>query len=211
MTLNPSGHSSDRLPSLARMLPVRRCEFCNRRLRRTKRLDARFCSDRCRVACRRRASREVHIPQSVQRVVPARISAPSDDSKARAPSTPEAPRPAGPLERLARTLLSHAPRDAAGYRLGDLFRIPGRGAELWFYPPSERASLRADGTRIQRCYFLLDPFDVPVVPCAGCYGVEYVDADGALLPAVPALLAGVSVELPDYLIQIEEGDRRSLS
>ena len=193
------------------MPPVRRCEFCNRRLRRTKRLDARFCSDRCRVASRRQASRDVRIPQFVRRVAPERITTQTDVSEARSPSTAEAPRASDPLEALAETLLSHAPREAAGYRLGELFRVPGRGAELWFYPPSERASLRADGTRIQRSYFLLHPFEVPVVPSAGCYGVEYVDAEGAILPAVSALLSGISVELPAYLIQIEEGDRRSLS
>ncbi|PSM31778.1 hypothetical protein [Haliangium sp. UPWRP_2] len=98
------------------------------------------------------------------------------------------------MKQLAQLLVQHAPTGAVGYRVGEQFRFEGRRAELWFYPPSDRPFIRHDGELVHRPYFLLRPFEPPVVPVSGPYGVEYIGSDGTKFPMVLALAAGVLVE-----------------
>ena len=99
------------------------------------------------------------------------------------------------------------PAGAVGYRLAEQFRSETGRLVLWYYPPKDRPFRRHDGTFLHRPYFLLQPFEPPVVPISGPYGVEYIQADGTPFPMVLELAQGVVLEAGPYPVRIEDGER----
>lgn len=172
------------------------CDYCRRRIAKRKRADARFCSHRCKLASHRQRARQAQSPSMGGAMLLAPTGNPPPDGGK-----------ASVMKQLAQQLVQHAPTGAVGYRLGEQFRFEGRRAELWFYPPSDRPFIRHDGKLVHRPYFLLRPFEPPVVPVSGPYGVQYIGADGTKFPMVLALAAGVRVEAGPHSVQLEDGER----
>ena len=95
-------------------------------------------------------------------------------------------------------LLGHAPFEAIGYRLS-----LQSGLNIFVFPPGGQVSARSVGRRSARSYFLLYPFEIPVVPTEDSYGVVYVLPSGEER-TVPALYSGVEVSA---LVSLEGSKR----
>lgn len=95
------------------------------------------------------------------------------------------------MQELGDFLLARSPAAAIGVRC----LLSENAASPMVYPPRGRKSRRFDGTFSNRPYFLLKPFEPPRVPQARVYQVEFVDAQGAVLPTPYGLTAGVYVPL----------------
>lgn len=90
------------------------------------------------------------------------------------------------------SLLRHAPRWAVGYALG----FHAQADMTYWYPPNRR-SLRLDSTFDSRPYFEIRPwFEFPKVPLATVYEVRLYDELGTNLPIPLGLAAGLYVSTP---------------
>ena len=102
---------------------------------------------------------------------------------------------------LEQQLAAHAPEAAVSYRVG----LDADPRCILYFPPSDRASPRWDGSVSRRPYFELRPLELPVVPQPGIYGLQFFDRAGEELETPPMLAGGVALVplLPGAL----EGDR----
>ncbi len=94
------------------------------------------------------------------------------------------------IEELRGVLHSYAPPKARGYRL---FWLTHEG-EVGFPRDDGGAWVCSTGRKSTARSFRLYPFEAPMVPHAGLYGVGYIGQRQVDLPPVEALLPGVYVE-----------------
>lgn len=88
-------------------------------------------------------------------------------------------------------LHAHAPADAYGYRLF----LPQRDGSVVGYPRDDGLPwLRWTGQATTARSFRLYPFEPPMVPAAGVYGVAFVARKRVEILPGEELLAGVYVE-----------------
>ena len=102
---------------------------------------------------------------------------------------------------LQRQLEAYAPEEAVSYRVG----LDADPRCILYFPASDRASPRWDGSMSRRGYFRLRPLEPPVVPRSAIYGLQFFDRAGEELATPPQLAAGIAL-VP--LLEGElEGDR----
>lgn len=92
--------------------------------------------------------------------------------------------------------LSQAHRHAAMYRLA--IRID---STTWFYPDPGRPSPRFDGIERQTPGFRIKPFELPVVPITGRYGVGFCDAAGNPIDSRVVSSVDASLDLSSFEIE----------
>lgn len=106
--------------------------------------------------------------------------------------------------------LAQAHRRAFMYRLA--IQV---GSVTWIYPDPGRPSPRFDGVARQTPGFRIKPFELPVVPIAGIYGVGFCDADGNMIDTQFVVERGSDLDLdlssfdvePIIAVSVEIGER----
>lgn len=92
--------------------------------------------------------------------------------------------------------LSQAHRHAVIYRLAIQIE-----STTWFYPDPSRPSPRFDGVQRQTPGFRIRPFELPIVPVAGRYGVGFCDAAGNQIDSRVTGLNDTLLDLSSFEIE----------
>jgi hypothetical protein len=173
--------------------PVRICAFCEGRMSRLCRSNQIYCRPRCK----HRAHRERlkgKLP-TVPSDAPVPTAEPSPE-RARVEPTPPAasislPPPVEGSELFAslEAALSQVP-EAAAYRLAQASK---RSLVPSYFPAPGQPIPRLDGTRSDAPFGLRPRFEPPLVPEAGLYAVQILDAQGKELKLPRCLFRGVTL------------------
>ena len=213
------------------MIPEERvCGFCKRKIDKSKRADAVYCSHACKLAAHRQEQRD-EAEKTEARAAPhattaiAVLEAPNPLPPAlRAPwdlygsqPTQRTSRSVNPnqehptewplrTDELAELLLRNSRPSYKGYRLFLTIPQPDGSEHVYAYPSGNKLSLRFDGREKLKPWFKLRPFEPPVIPMKGIYTVWFLDEYVRHVKGGHGVSRGVHLQPEGCVSGLEDGD-----